>query len=79
MYWANELARQGNEKELQSIFKEVSIKLSSNEEQIRAEFIDEQGKKVDLGGYYKLDDEKTKNIMCPSKSFNSIIASIVRR
>lgn len=79
MYWANELARQGNEKELQSIFKEVSIKLSSNEEQIRAEFIDEQGKKVDLGGYYKLDDEKTKSIMCPSKSFNSIIASIVRR
>ncbi|TQR60687.1 NADP-dependent isocitrate dehydrogenase [Campylobacter troglodytis] len=76
MYWANELARQGYEKELQMIFKDVSDELSGNEEEIRAEFIDEQGKKVDLGGYYKLDEEKAKKIMCPSKIFNDIIASI---
>lgn len=76
MYWANELARQGYEKELQIIFKDVSDALSGNEDEIRAEFIDEQGKKVDLGGYYKLDEEKAKKIMCPSKIFNDIIASI---
>lgn len=79
MYWANELARQGNEKELQSIFKELALELSSNEEEIRAEFINEQGKKVDLGGYYRFDDEKVKAIMCPSKTFNAIIASIRKR
>lgn len=79
MYWANELARQGNEKEMQSIFKELATALSSNEEQIRAEFINEQGKKVDLGGYYQFDEVKVKAIMCPSKTFNSIIESIRKR
>ncbi len=79
LYWANELARQGNEKELQSIFKDLATQLSSNEEEIRAEFINEQGKKVDLGGYYQFDDEKAQAIMCPSKTFNQIIASIRKR
>ena len=79
LYWANELARQGNEKELQSIFKDLATQLSSNEDEIRAEFINEQGKKVDLGGYYQFDDEKAQAIMCPSKTFNQIIASIRKR
>lgn len=79
LFWANELARQGNEKEMQSIFKELATELSSNEEEIRAEFLGEQGKKVDLGGYYKFDDEKAKAIMRPSKTFNTIIESIRKR
>lgn len=79
LYWANELARQGNEKEMQSIFKELATELSSNEEEIRAEFLKEQGKKVDLGGYYKFDEAKVKAIMRPSKTFNTIIESIRKR
>lgn len=79
LYWANELARQGNEKEMQSIFKEVAIALSSNEDEIYAEFIKEQGKSVDLGGYYKFDDEKAKAVMKPSKTFNAIIENVRKR
>lgn len=76
MYWANELARQGNEKELQAIFKDISLELSSNEDKIYKEFIDAQGKSVDLGGYYKFDDEKANNVMRPSATFNAIIAKV---
>lgn len=79
LYWANELARQGNEKEMQSIFKEVAIALSSNEDEIYAEFIKEQGKSVDLSGYYKFDDEKAKAVMKPSKTFNAIIENVRKR
>ena len=76
MYWANELARQGNEKELQAVFKDISIELSSNEDKIYKEFIDAQGKAVDLGGYYKFDDEKASSVMRSSPTFNAIIERI---
>lgn len=76
MYWANELARQGNEKELQAVFKDISIELSSNEDKIYKEFIDAQGKAVDLGGYYKFDDEKVSSVMRSSPTFNAIIERI---
>ncbi|KGI55761.1 NADP-dependent isocitrate dehydrogenase [Campylobacter sp. MIT 97-5078] len=76
LYWANELAKQGNEKSIQNTFKEVALALSSNEDQIRAEFIDAQGHKVDLGGYYKFDDTKANAVMRASKTFNEILESI---
>ncbi len=37
MYFANHLARQANDMELQSFFKDIALELSSNEEKIRAE------------------------------------------
>ncbi|MCH5337060.1 MAG: NADP-dependent isocitrate dehydrogenase [Campylobacter sp.] len=76
MYLANHLAKQANDMELQSFFKDIALELSSNEEKIRQEFIDAQGVKVDLGGYYKFDDKKANDIMRPSKTFNSIVAKI---
>ncbi|KAA6225517.1 MULTISPECIES: NADP-dependent isocitrate dehydrogenase [unclassified Campylobacter] len=76
LYLANHLARQANDLELQSFFKDIALELSSNEEKIRAEFNDTQGIKVDLGGYYKFDDDKTNKIMRPSATFNAIIAKI---
>lgn len=79
MFWANELARQGNEKEVQSIFKDLATELSSNEDEIYAEFIAAQGQAVDLGGYYKFDDKKANAIMRPSKTFNKILEGIRKR
>lgn len=79
MYFANHLARQAQDIELQSFFKDIALELSSNEEKIRSEFNDIQGVKVDLGGYYKFDDEKAEEIMRPSKTFNAIIAKIGQR
>ena len=76
MYFANHLARQANDMELQSFFKDIALELSSNEEKIRAEFNDAQGVKVDLGGYYKFDDAKAQSVMCPSATFNAILAKI---
>ncbi|ECQ5527308.1 TPA: NADP-dependent isocitrate dehydrogenase, partial [Campylobacter jejuni] len=49
------------------------------EEKIRAEFNDAQGVKVDLGGYYKFDDEKANKIMRPSATFNAILEKIGQR
>ncbi|ARJ56653.1 NADP-dependent isocitrate dehydrogenase [Campylobacter cuniculorum] len=79
MYLAHHLSRQANDIELQTFFKDIALELSSNEEKIRQEFIDAQGVKVDLGGYYKFDDKKAKSIMCPSKTFNAIIAKIEQK
>ena len=76
LYWANELARQANEKELQVIFKDIALELSSNEDKIYKEFIDAQGFSVDLGGYYKFDDKKAEAVMRPSATFNAVIAKI---
>ncbi|EOJ9082817.1 NADP-dependent isocitrate dehydrogenase, partial [Campylobacter coli] len=79
MYFANHLARQASDMELQSFFKDIALELSSNEEKIRAEFNDAQGVKVDLGGYYKFDDEKANKIMRPSATFNAILEKIGQR
>lgn len=79
MYFANYLARQASDMELQSFFKDIALELSSNEEKIRAEFNDAQGVKVDLGGYYKFDDEKANKIMRPSATFNAILEKIGQR
>lgn len=79
MYFANHLARQASDMELQSFFKDIALELSSNEEKIRAEFNDVQGVKVDLGGYYKFDDEKANKIMRPSATFNAILEKIGQR
>ncbi|MCX2682899.1 NADP-dependent isocitrate dehydrogenase [Campylobacter sp. MIT 21-1685] len=76
LYFANHLARQASDIELQSFFKEIALELSSNEEKIRSELNDIQGVKVDLGGYYKFNDEKTEKIMRPSPTFNAIIEKI---
>ena len=45
---------------------------------MRSEYLDNEGKKVDLGGYYKMDDKKAESIMRPSATFNSILAKIAQ-
>lgn len=79
MYWANHLSRQAQDMELQSFFKDIALEFSSNEEEIREQFNNAQGVKVDLGGYYKFDDTKAEAIMRPSALFNNIIAKIGQR
>jgi isocitrate dehydrogenase len=52
LYWAQELAKQGDDEELRKA----------------------QGESVDIGGYYRLDDEKTIAVMRPSKTLNDALA-----
>lgn len=78
MYFARALAEQSTDSQISTFFGSVANELESSEQSIRAEFNGAQGKKVDLGGYYKLDDEKCNDIMRPSKAFNAIIEKIAK-
>lgn len=69
-YWANELANS----ELGANFKALAQFLNENKDQIIAQLNANQGTSVDLGGYYKLNDEKTTNIMRSSKMFNEALS-----
>ena len=59
MYWAQALAAQTKDKELQARFAPLAKTLTENEAKINAELIAAQGKPVDMGGYYQPDFEKT--------------------
>jgi isocitrate dehydrogenase len=39
-----------------------------------AELAEAQGEAADIGGYYRLDDEKTIAVMRPSKTLNAALA-----
>ena len=76
MYWAEALAGQTKDRELQNKFVKIAQDLKSNESVIIDELMSGQGKSVDLGGYYHIDEKKTEKVMRPSKTFNAIINSI---
>lgn len=78
MYFTRALANQSADTSIAAFFKPIADELESKQDSIRAEFNNAQGKAVDLGGYYKFDDNKAESIMRPSKSFNTIIEQIAR-
>jgi isocitrate dehydrogenase len=73
MYWAEELAKQSDNMQLQTIFGPVSSSLIKNEEQIIRELNSVQGIKKDIKGYYLPDTEITFAAMRPSVTLNKII------
>ena len=75
MYWAEALANQTDDPELQRRFTKLAKDLKENESEIVEEFIKAQGKPVDLGGYYKLNDVKATKAMRPSVTFNAVMDS----
>ena len=76
MYWAQALAAQSEDAELQTRFTAVSDALSANEEKIVEELNSVQGIAMDVGGYYKLNTELATTAMKPSVTLNEIIANI---
>ncbi len=72
LYWAQALAAQVEDKELQSHFAPLAQKLADNAAKITEELLAAQGEAVDLGGYYKLDTEKASAAMRPSATLNAI-------
>lgn len=76
LYWAQALAEQDRDKELQKVFSPVAKSLAENESAIVNELNKIQGVKIDIGGYYKPDEKKTSEAMRPSKTFNDILASV---
>ena len=76
LYWAEALASQTQDPELQTRFKEVAQQLAANEEKIVQELNDGQGQPVDIGGYYSPNDEMSANAMRPSATLNAIVDAI---
>jgi len=75
LYWAQELASQSEDPELQSTFAPLAKALAENENKIITELIGTQGEATDIGGYYHFDDEKASQAMRPSPTLNSIISA----
>lgn len=78
MYFARALSEQKADSNIAAFFTPIANELESKQDSIRAEFNSAQGVKIDLGGYYKFDDNKAENIMRPSKSFNAVIERIAK-
>ena len=76
MYWAEALANQTEDKELQAHFAPLAKSLAENEQKIVSELKAVQGKPVDIGGYYLADPEKCKAVMRPSATFNAALKAV---
>ena len=76
LYWAEFLSNQTDCLDLKNQFKDIYKSLSEKENNIIDEINSLQGTKVDLNGYFNTDDERTKEVMRPSSTFNSIIDNI---
>ena len=74
MYWAQELAAQTQDKQLQDHFAPLAKALAENEQKILEEFRAVQGKPVDIGGYFMPDKKKVADVMRPSATFNALLA-----
>ncbi|AMP14004.1 NADP-dependent isocitrate dehydrogenase [Collimonas pratensis] len=75
LYWAQALAAQTEDKELQAHFALLAKTLTENEQKIAAELKDVQGQAVDIGGYFLPDPKKMEAIMCPSATFNAALSA----
>ena len=76
LYWAQALAKQTQDAELQARFTGVAQQLAANEDKIVQELNDAQGQPVDIGGYYHPNQEMTAKVMRPSATLNGIIDGI---
>ena len=75
LYWAQELAAQTEDQELQAHFTPLAKALADNEKKIVQELLSVQGKAVDIGGYFLPDVKKMTDIMRPSATFNQVLAT----
>ena len=73
LYWAQALAAQESDKELQAVFAPVAQELAEQEQVIVDELNKGQGAPVDVGGYYRPDRVKATQVMRPSGTFNRVI------
>jgi isocitrate dehydrogenase len=76
MYWAQALAAQGDDAELQIRFAPVALAMTENEATIVDELNSVQGPVMDVGGYYKLDAAKASAAMRPSATLNAIVSAV---
>ncbi len=76
LYWAQALAEQTRDKDIQTRFAKLAKELGDNEAKIVEELNAAQGQPVDMGGYYYPDQEKTAKAMRPSATFNAALDAL---
>ena len=76
LYWAQELAKQTKDVDLQARFAPLAKALTENESKIAEELIGSQGKPQNIGGYYHPNDELAFKAMRPSETLNTTLASL---
>ena len=74
LFWAEALSQQNQESALAAAAEPFAKALRSKEQTVVDELIAVQGNKVDLGGYYRPDEAKCREIMRPSPTFNAALA-----
>lgn len=76
LYWAEALAAQTKDAELQARFAPLAKALTENESKIKEELIGAQGKAQEIGGYYHPNDELAGKAMRPSETLNAALAAL---
>ncbi|WP_163444801.1 NADP-dependent isocitrate dehydrogenase [Flavobacterium columnare] len=76
LYWAQALAKQTKDTDLQATFAPIAEEMTTNEAKIDAELIAAQGKEQEIKGYYQPSFELTDKAMRPSDTLNSILAKL---
>ena len=74
LFWAEALASQTSSPELANVAEPFAQALRNKETDIVQELITVQGTAVDLGGYYRPDVDKCREVMRPSATFNAALA-----
>lgn len=76
MYWAEALAKQTEDLELQKIFTPVAEQLIASEKTIITELNQVQGNPMNIGGYYNPSSLLTSQAMQPSFTLNNILNAL---
>ena len=76
LYWAKELAAQGDDADLKAKFTPVAEQLEAKLHTIIGELNATNGQAMDIGGYFRTDPAKVAKAMRRSATFNSILDSL---
>jgi isocitrate dehydrogenase len=76
LYWARELADQGDDPDLADRFRPLADRLADGEQEIVEELLAVQGAPVDIDGYYLPDVEKVAAAMRPSATLNDALRGL---
>ncbi|GAA3571997.1 NADP-dependent isocitrate dehydrogenase [Microlunatus spumicola] len=75
-YWAEELAAQTDDPELAAAMKDTARRLAEDEQTIVGELAAVQGNPVDIGGYYRPDVTRVREVMTPSATLNAVLTDL---
>ena len=76
LFWSKFLSEQNENKKIKNEFSKVYEDLLNNEVKIMKEINSNQGKSIDLKGYYKIETSIINHVMRPSVTLNNIIDNI---